>query len=312
MKINEYEYVAYPKLNHVKIGFVEITFRNPHVHREMEIGLVLKGSARLTAGAQTISLKPGSLYFINANESHDVISEDEDGVRIVFLQLSNHFCREYIHLFRNLDILWHDLSAHLGKDDNLALTELLLDVFKSYLDEGELCPLYSMTSVCRLFCRLLEVVPYRLFDEAAYQSRKRKTARLKRITEYISAHCSEKLSLSAIAEAEGLSPTYVSHFIHENLNMTFQEYVNNLRLEKALRLITNTNLRLTDIYLECGFSDVKYLNKSFKNRFGCHPKEYRAAVVGTMQKKNPGEKQEFASENVGKRWLSEFEEGMKR
>jgi AraC-like DNA-binding protein len=309
MKSSEYEYVAYPKMNHVKIGFVEIRLRNPHVHRESEIGLVLSGTARMTVDAHSFVLGPGSLYYINGNEPHDVISEGVGGVRIAFLQLSNHFCRDYLHLFRNLDIEWRDLSRHLAPADCLELTRLLLDVFRSYTESGELCQLHIMTSVCRLFSRLLETVPFRLIDEAAYRAKKRRTARLQRITEYVSSHYTEKISLSALAEAEGLSPTYLSHFIHDSLNMTFQEYVNDLRLEKALHLITGTDLRLTDVYLECGFSDIKYLNQSFKKRFGCHPKEYRAAVTrDSVRTPGAGEMQEFASEKVGQGWLKEFTE----
>ena len=307
MKNSEYEYVAYPKLNHVKIGFVEIRLRNPHIHRESEIGLVLKGSARMNIGAHSLTLGPGSLYYINGNEPHDIVSEGMEGVRIAFLQVSNHFCRDYLHLFRNLDVSWRDLSRHLEREDDLALRGLLLDVFRANTETGDLAQFRLFTAICGLFSRLLEVVPFELIDEAAYRAKKRRTARLQRITEYVSAHYTEKLSLSSLAEAEGLSPTYLSHFIHDSLNMTFQEYVNDLRLEKALHLITGTDLRLTDVYLECGFSDIKYLNQSFKKRFGCRPKEYRAAVSrDVVRDPASDENQEFASESVGQGWLSEF------
>ena len=305
---NEYEYVAYPKLNHVKIGFVEISFRNPHVHREMEIGLVLDGAARMTVNSHSYAMRRGALYFINANEPHDIVSEGEKDVRIAYIQISNHFVQDYLHLFRNMEILWHDLTSHISPSDNLALTQLLLNVFNSYLSEDDLNLLKSFTAICQLFSRLLDIVPHRQFDEASYQARKRRTQRLQRITDYISAHYTEKLSLAALSEMEGITVTHLSHFIHDNLNMTFQEYANNLRLEKAVQLITNTQLRLTDIALECGFSDVKYLTRSFVKRFGCHPRDYRATALAEMVHKSQNEAtQTFASEDVGRRWLADFQ-----
>ena len=57
--------------------------------------------------------------------------------------------------------------------------------------------------------------------------------------------------------------------------MTFQQYLSGLRLEKARRLLLESDKKLLDICLECGFSDGKYLNRLFAKRYGCTPKEYR-------------------------------------
>ena len=304
---SEYEYIAFPKLNHVKVGFVDIVFRRPHIHRELEMGLVLDGRASLTVNGNQFPIGRGSLYFVNANEAHDIVAEDQGRVRIVYIQISNRFCQDYLHLFRNLEVQWNDLTRRLSPQDNLTLTRLMLDVCHAYLDEGSLCLLQSMKAICQLFYQLLSTVPYRHFDEAAYQSRKRKTIRLQRITEYINEHYAEKLSLAALAEMEGVSVTHLSHFIRDNLNMTFQDYVSNLRLEKAVQLIRYTSLRLTDICLECGFSDIKYLNKAFKQQFNCLPRDYRAEYVEErVQQARDSEDQFYASERQGRAWLEGF------
>ena len=305
---SEYEHVAYPKLNHVKIGFVEIGFRNPHIHRELEMGVVLDGAARMTVSAHSMVLNRGALYFVNANEPHTVASEGSGRVRIAFLQVSNRFCQDYLHLFRNLELMWHNLTGHISADDNLALTRLLMDVFIHYMDDGDLCLLKSMNAICQLFSRLLDIVPYRRFDEAAYQARKLRTARLVRITEYISAHYTERLSLATLAEMEGVTATHLSHFIHDNLNMTFQEYVNNLRLERAVHLLVNTRLRLTDISLESGFSDIKYLNRAFLARYGCLPRDYRQPAFSGAAVSSAGgeENQFFASDATARAWLEDY------
>ena len=53
---------------------------------------------------------------------------------------------------------------------------------------------------------------------------------------------------------ENVTKTYLSHFIHDNLNMTFQEYVSSVRFERALKLIRSTSMCLTDISVGSGFS----------------------------------------------------------
>lgn len=49
---NEYEFVNYSKLKHFQIGFVEILYRNLHIHKEFEIGLILNGSADILYNQQ--------------------------------------------------------------------------------------------------------------------------------------------------------------------------------------------------------------------------------------------------------------------
>ncbi len=78
-----------------------------------------------------------------------------------------------------------------------------------------------------------------------------------------------------IAEIENVSLPYLSHFFRENMGMTFQDYLNDIRLESALLLIDNKNLNILDVFMESGFSDYRYLNKMFMRRFGCLPSMYR-------------------------------------
>jgi len=64
-------------------------------------------------------------------------------------------------------------------------------------------------------------------------ARQHKTERLRRILNYIDENYSDKVLLSEIAKRENLSMTYLSHFIKDNLNQTFQEYLNNIRFSHA-------------------------------------------------------------------------------
>lgn len=305
---NEYEYVAYPKLNHVKVGFVEITSRNPHAHRELEMGIVLDGQGLLSTGGDSFELRRGSLYFINANEAHDLLSTGPEALRLAFLQVSNRFCQDYLHLFRNLELLQSDLTGFLDPEDSRELSRLLVSVLRCYLEEGDLCLLHTMNAICQLFSALLERVPYQRFAESQYQAKKRKTARLQRVADYIGSHYSERISLGELARREGVSDTHMSHFIRENMGISFQEYVNNLRLERAVQLILSETMSLTDICMECGFSDVKYMNRMFQRRFGCMPREFsRARLAGEVQKSRAGERQKYASEQEGLGWLEEYE-----
>lgn len=303
----EYEYIAYLKLNHVKVGFVDITFRKPHIHREMEMGFVLDGSGVMNVGNRKIKIQKDSMFFINANSVHEIVTTGMSSVRVVYLQISNHFCQDYMRIFRNLEIVQNDLNSVLSDEKNRELRELFLNVLFGYLDNSELSLLFCLEAICRLFRWLLGNVAYRHYDESTYRSMKRKMTRLMRIIEYIDAHYSERLLLSDIARTEGLSETYLSHFIRQNLNMSFQEYLNHLRLEKAVQQVLWGNMTLTDISLDCGFSDIKYMNRLFQKQFGCLPREFKLSHrMNTVQKSADVENQSYVSENMGLAWLKEY------
>ena len=65
----------------------------------------------------------------------------------------------------------------------------------------------------------------------------------------------------------------LSHFIRDNLNQSFQEYVTSVRFRHAIRLL-NSCKSLIDVCLETGFSNTRYLTKAFIKYQGVTPKEY--------------------------------------
>ncbi len=303
-KPDEYEIIKYPKLNHVQCNMVNIIYRNSHVHRELELGLVLDGEGEALVHRKSFALRKGSLFFYNSNEPHEIVASSQAGVKIAYLQIANNFCQEYLHLFRDLELSENDLSSFLTPARSRELTGLLLQTIEDYRTQDVL---HCMSSICLLYGRLLAYVPHSQLDESICLARNKKMARLRRITEYVDSNYADKLSLTQLAASENVTPTYLSHFIRDNLHMTFQEYVSGVRFEKALKLMNQGNMRLTDISIASGFSDLKYLNRMFERRFGYSPKEYYSHLQQPMDPELPlGSSQIFVSEELQTVWLDRF------
>ena len=305
----EYEVLAYSKLNHVKASIVQIINRNTHVHRALELGLALEGSGQVRVGGRSFPIARGSLFFFNANEPHEIYASSQAGIRIAYLQVATSFCYEYVSSFRNLELLQNDLTAFLPREQHQELV-LLIRALMDYMSPlSDLHGLRCICSICQLYSKLLEYVPYRQMEESAYLSKNKKMARLNRVTEYIDENYAEKITLEELARKEQVSVTYLSHFIRENLNMTFQEYISSVRFERALKLLRSSSMCLTDVSVVCGFSDVKYLTRMLESHFGmnavaCREKLRREAPVLLTSEE---EKQTFASEEIARNWLADFE-----
>lgn len=303
----EYEVVAYPKLQYVRGSIVEIISRNTHAHRAYELGLVLEGAAQVRLGHRSFSVQKGSLFFFNAHEAHEIIAQDPKGITIAYLQVANGFCSEHLTCFRNLEVLENDLSGSLNPESTGLLTELFIRALLDYL--ADISPLYALRcvgSICRLYAALFELVPHRQLSDAAYMTRNKKMARLIRITSYIEQNAGEKISLEELAKKEGITPTYLSHFIRDNLPMTFQSYVTSVRFHRALKLLQSTSMSLTDISVVSGFSDVKYLSRLLEKNYGVPAQEACRLLRNSDNTANPEQAQTFLADRKALELLQKF------
>ena len=303
----EYEVVAYPKLQYVRGSIVEIISRNTHAHRAYELGLVLKGEAQVHLGNRSFPICEGSLFFFNAHEAHEIIAGKDRGITIAYLQVANGFCGEHLTCFRNLQVLENDLTGNLPADKNRLLTELFVRALQDYLTDMD--PLYALrciSSITRLYTALFEAVPHRQLSDAAYMTRNKKMARLIRITSYIEQNAGEKLSLEELARREGVTTTYLSHFIRDNLPMTFQSYVASVRFHRALKLLRSTTMSLTDISVVSGFSDVKYLSKLLEKNYGVPAQEAVRILRSEPAVPDSSQSQLFLADRKAMEFLTAF------
>lgn len=82
------------------------------------------------------------------------------------------------------------------------------------------------------------------------------------------------ITFSEAAEIAGLSEAYFSRYFHKLSGMTFSRYLNTVRVEKAIAMLTDTMhpLPVTTIASQCGFDTIRHFNRVFKEITGTNPK----------------------------------------
>lgn len=99
---------------------------------------------------------------------------------------------------------------------------------------------------------------------------------LERAKACIEAHLSNpELSLSLVSQELNITPTYFSAFFIREMGMGFNEYVTGLRMEKAKKLLDETNEKVSRIAEACGFRSASYFIVVFRKQMGISPNEYR-------------------------------------
>ncbi len=96
-----------------------------------------------------------------------------------------------------------------------------------------------------------------------------------KILEYCTEHFCEEISVRSVSEALYISQSYVSKIFAFKLKYGFREYINTLRVDKAKVLLQETDKKVVEIMLDCGFKNQSSFNRIFKQMAGESPYEYR-------------------------------------
>jgi YesN/AraC family two-component response regulator len=92
---------------------------------------------------------------------------------------------------------------------------------------------------------------------------------------YITEHFREKLTLETVASKVFVNPKYYSHIFKKEMGVAFTDYINQLRMQYACKLLETTNYQAYRISYECGFSDPSYFNRVFCAKMNMTPQAYR-------------------------------------
>ncbi len=98
------------------------------------------------------------------------------------------------------------------------------------------------------------------------------------VTDYISTHLTEEITLKAIAGALGYEYHYFSALFHKSFAIHFKSFINLFRFSHACELLSDTTKSITAVCFECGFDTVRNFNRVFKEHSGNTSSEYRKSL----------------------------------
>ena len=99
--------------------------------------------------------------------------------------------------------------------------------------------------------------------------------RTKAMLQYIQAHFSEEITLAQIAGSANISKSECLRCFRSVIVSSPMQYVKQLRIQRAAELLRSTDWKISDIGMQCGFQEMSYFAKTFREMKGCTPKGYR-------------------------------------
>lgn len=95
-----------------------------------------------------------------------------------------------------------------------------------------------------------------------------------RAKQYINQNYDKNISLGDVAKYSGISESYLSREFRNKTGDSFSNYILKVRMNKAIELIKNSNLKIYEIAEKVGFNNAEYFSKQFKKVMGKSPKNF--------------------------------------
>ena len=258
-----------------------------HSHKSMELLVVQDGRGTLfIENEPPILLESGSLVFINRGVSHKVEAD-----------LSQPLCT-YLFLFSLApSASTEKIPAQWIEDEKMIINKVLGSKYCSAIDEmgcmqelnhilqssqtrslGELVKIKNyMSNLIMSAFQSFTRFPIRAdFDDILQNSQILSTSR---ITRYIREHFTEDITLTSVAHSLSYSPRQCQRIIHEGLGINFSDYLTDLRLVYAKKLLSTTNYSIEKTAEFAGFKNGKSFSRLFQGREGISPYRYRKERV---------------------------------
>ena len=271
--MSEIEIIRYSRIKGLNLFYNNVIYRSPHQHKDLEILLVLDQCMQINSAASVLTVHKGDLVLLNPGVTHELTSKDG----CLFLCL--HMDPAMYPGCSGLVFDTVDAGPYLSKEDREGISAVLADIMEHYLRQQPDYELYCFSKAGLLLHKIMNKVPHRILSAREAMESSRRSELIRKLLKYVDENYTGKVRLSDFASAEGLSMHYLSHVISASLNQSFQEYVSSVRLNEAVRLIRDEDLKLTDICYQTGFSDYRYFSQAFKKRFEMTPDEYRGSAA---------------------------------
>lgn len=251
-----------------------------HWHEELEVLTVEAGTVRVRVSGGEYILRQGEGIFINTGVLHGVWAQDPGECRLHSIVFHHRLVGGSVD-----SILWQKYLEPLLQDSCRPCVpfcaapwerEAILAIENAWLacvQEAEGYEFASREQLSRLIFLLSCHTPAAQKRPSA--KRQREAERMKTMLQFIQDHLTEELTLPQIAASASISPNEALRCFRSVAGSSPIQYVRLLRLQKAAGLLTSTDLPISDIAFQCGFQEMSYFAKLFRQWQSCTPSAYR-------------------------------------
>lgn len=257
-----------------------------HTHDFVELVFVLEGSARhVMAGIEYI-LNPGDIFIVEPDVYHSYMGAEKSDTIVYNVLFERHFLEQEIQALSSIPsfIDFYYFSPFLRKNalfypylsvsgQYKLLMEMLLDSLSAELNNQQAG--YQLVIKTRFIDFMIQLSRFYKMSESTVAVEQSDEQWLYTITSMLKQYYDQPFTLLQLSRLSGMSISNFTAKFKAYTNKTFLEYKHEIQLEEACRMLSATQLKVSDISERVGFKDLSFFYKVFRKQFGLTPLQYR-------------------------------------
>jgi len=277
---------------------IDITIRDiqtsppsPHRHHYFELLYILDGTGIHTINHNHYQYQKGNLYLLTPDDVHTF--ETSSPTRCCIIDFTKGLFSKQHHrqadraeiseFFVSMEYIFHNhqnLKGHIVMNTNeLSLADILI---MQLINEKEHARIYSGIIIQNIVFLLLNLIARLIQENIAGELKNTGTKNIiHEVTTYIQQNIYQKdlLRIENLAKHFHKTSDHLNRYFKKQTGLTLKAYINRYKLNLVETRLRYSDLTITEIALEMGFTDESHLNKVFKNAFGKTAKAYRKQVI---------------------------------
>ncbi len=252
-----------------------------HWHEELELGYIQEGASKIITIDAEYTVHQGDGFFINSNVL-DMKKNAAPGERTLEINhifhpifLSGHFKSRFEKKYLTPIINDHRIEVHIIRRGQRISDKILTDLHRlKELQSHKNIEFQTRNILSETWLLLLEDI--QLNYKKSKRSKFEQPDRIRSMLSFIHNHYKDKITVAQVADAVGISEREAIRSFRKSLDQSPIEYLISYRLNEAKKMLLNSNVSITEICYQCGFSDSSYFGKVFRKAYGITPKEFRS------------------------------------
>lgn len=247
----------------------------------VELCLNLEGSATLKDGRQSVQLPARSYAFYHQGDPPLTASRRAgERHRFITVEFSPAFLEEHFRSrAQDLHPLVRAVVQREGGASQINPPERLATSLHLLVESLRHCPVFNPAREVWFRCKALELAAHLFFRPAGgelFCTRAQRAARerVERARAIVRERLQDPPTLDELGRMVGCSPFYLSRLFSQETGMTLQQYVRQIRMERAAELLRTGQCNVTEAALEVGYNSLSHFSSAFHEMFGCCPGLY--------------------------------------
>lgn len=265
-----------------------VAYVSSHWHEYIELLFIVNGNVEVCTDGTIHECGKGDMIVINSCEAHTTKFRNDTKTQYYVIQfdpsllnLSNAMYQvKYVLPFisRNDSTRRHFSAEELKGTD---IPRLVSDLHKEYNDKNYAYELAIQSGIMEIFLYIVRIWNRKgIKTDFKFSDKMEDIQMMDRVFEFVAKHFHEDISVKDAAGMCHLSYSYFSSKFKNISGKSFKQYLQFVRLKEAERYLVTSNMNITEIACNVGFSSTSYFIQEFRRQKGISPKQFRTRLRG--------------------------------